>query len=54
MNDEFKSAPTTTGEYEVKGQKYFVISHYIGGKDINVALQETAKRKAYAEIMKSA
>lgn len=34
MCAEFNSAPTSTREYEIRGKKYIVTSHYAGEKDI--------------------
>ena len=42
MCAEFSSAPTSINEYEIRGKKYIVTSHYAGEKDIGT---DRAKRE---------
>lgn len=43
---EFGSAPTTTSEYEIRGKKYIVTSHYVGRKNVDNVLREIAVKRA--------
>ena len=51
---EFGSAPTPTNEYEIRGKKYIVTSHYVGGKDFQKVLDDLAFRQVIAEMQNSA
>ena len=47
---EFGSAPTTTSEYEIRGKKYIVTSHYAGDKDIGQVIYAIATDRAKREL----
>ncbi len=44
MCAEFSSAPTSINEYEIRGKKYIVTSHYIG-QVIYALATDRAKRE---------
>ena len=50
MCAEFSSAPTSTREYEIRGKKYIVISHYAGEKDIGQTIFALATDRAKREL----
>ena len=50
MCAEFGSAPTSTGEYEIGGRKYIVVSHYAGGKEIGSTIRSLAIDRAKREM----
>lgn len=50
MCAEFSSAPTSTSEYEIRGKKYIVTSHYAGEKDIGQTIFTLATDRAKREL----
>mgnify|MGYP001857383210 len=50
MCAEFSSAPTSTREYEIRGKKYIVTSHYAGEKDIGQTIFALATDRAKREL----
>lgn len=50
LSAEHGSAPTSTGEYEVGGKKYTVVSHYVGKKNVDNVLREIAVKRAYSDM----
>ncbi len=51
---EFGSAPTSTREYEIRGRKYIVTSHYVGSKNFKEVFGELAFRQVLADMRNSA
>ena len=51
---EFGSAPTTTSEYEIRGKKYIVTSHYVGNKNFKELFGELTFRQVLADMRNSA
>ena len=52
MNKSHEQKPMTRRKYEIGGRKYFVISHYVGEKDIDEVIYRLAEKQAYADIKK--
>ena len=50
LSAEHSSAPTSMREYEIGGQKYTVVSHYVGKKNVDNILREIAVRRAYSDM----
>ena len=50
LSVEHGSAPTSMREYEIGGQKYTVVSHYVGKKNVDNVLREIAVKRAYSDM----
>ena len=50
MCAEFSSAHTSINEYEIRGKKYIVTSHYTGEKDIGQVIYALATDRAKREL----
>lgn len=50
LKQEFLNFPTKENEYEIDGNKYIVISHFVGNKDINKVMLNLASEQAYKEL----
>ena len=50
MCAEFSSAPTSINEYEIRGKKYIVTSHYVGEKEIRQVIYALATDRAKREL----
>ncbi len=47
--DQHKDCPTRTREYEIKGKKYIVHSHFVGDKDAHKLLFDNVLNSALSE-----
>ena len=45
-----KEKSSSKQDYVVEGQTFHVIAHYLGEKDINNVIKNTAKKKAYRDM----
>ena len=50
MCAEFSSAHTSINEYEIRGKKYIVTSHYAGEKEIDSTIRSIAIDRAKREM----
>ncbi len=50
MREEYMSMPITANTIEIDGVLYIVVSHLVGGKDINVVVRDLAERQAYEDM----
>lgn len=50
MCAEFSSAHTSINEYEIRGKKYIVTSHYAGEKEIGQVIYTLATDRAKREL----
>lgn len=51
LNEQFKDCPTRTSEYEIKGQKYIVVSHFTGNKSLSDTMYAYALNRAMNEVL---
>ena len=51
LNERYKDCPSRITEYEYKGNKYIVKSHFIGSKDLDKVLYNIAYNKALSEMI---
>ncbi len=51
QNFRFHDCPTHTNKYEVDGQKFTVISHFIGDRNINDVMYDYAMNRAMNEML---
>ncbi len=50
MREEYMSMPITANTIEIDGVLYIVVSHYVGGKDIDAVVRDLAERQAYEDM----
>ncbi len=50
MRKEYMSMPITANTIEIDGVLYIVVSHYVGGKDIDVVVRDLAERQVYEDM----
>ena len=50
MREEYMKKPVTANTIEIDGVLYTVVSHFIGGKDIDAVVRDLAERQAYEDM----
>lgn len=50
MRKEYMSMPITANTIKIDGVLYIVVSHFVGGKDINVVIRDLAEKQAYEDM----
>lgn len=50
MREEYMHMPTTANTIEIEGVLYTVVSHFVGGKDIDVVARALAEKQAYEDM----
>ncbi len=50
MKMNYDTKPTESRITEIDGTSYTVISHYIGGKDIDEVIRTLAEKQAYEDM----
>ena len=51
LNEKYKEYPAVIREYEISGKKYRVHSHFVGTKDIDKVLHQSALNRAIRETL---
>ena len=51
LNEKFRDCKTEMHEYPIGKQRYVVVRHYCGDKDLNEVLYRNAFEKAFSEVM---
>lgn len=50
MRKEYMKMPITANTIKIDGVLYIVVSHFVGGKDIDVVIRELAEKQAYEDM----
>ena len=50
MREEYMNMPTTANTIEIDGVLYTVVSHFVGGKDIDAVVRDLAEKQAYEDL----
>ncbi len=51
LNEQYRDCPAQEQEYEIKGRKYIVVSHYVGEKDLDEVVYRNAYHRAMNELL---
>ena len=50
MREEYMNMPTTANTIEIDSVLYTVVSHFVGGKDIDAVVRDLAEKQAYEDL----
>ena len=50
MRKEYMSMPITANTIEIDGVLYIVVSHFVGGKDIDAVVRDLTEKQAYEDM----
>ena len=50
MRKEYMSMPITANTIEIDDVLYIVVSHFVGGKGIDVVVRDLAEKQAYEDM----
>ena len=50
MRKEYMNMPITANTIKIDGVLYTVVSHYVGGKDLDAVVRALAEKQAYEDL----
>ena len=50
MREEYMNMPMAANTIEIDGVLYTVVSHFVGGKDIDAVVRDLAEKQAYEDL----
>ena len=50
MREEYMNMPMAANTIEIDGVLYTVVSHFVGGKDIDAVVRDLAEKQAYESL----